>query len=168
MWEPVNAAPYEDAHAVVRARLRTEGAIADDGAKDASRLSYCPVRREGAGYRFRVTSGRLLDGCRVAASLPKRPPPPPRSAPIPSVGIQADKYKAAALRRAAENLASASPGARHETLNKEAYGLARLGLSEREIADALMPTAVHVMGDARRWEAARAIRDAVTARRGAA
>ena len=163
--EPIDWQTYERAHGIVRARLRREaGAITDDGAKDASRLSYAPVRRAEAGYRFRLTKGRPLDAKRVVAA---QPPPPPR----PRVEVQpqhADAYRRGAMRRAAEAVASASNGARHETLNREAYALARLDLSIDAIRDALLPTAVAAMGEGRRREAERTIADAVRARKGAA
>lgn len=163
--EPVNAHLYEETHAIVRARLRAHDAITDDGAKDASRLSYCPVRRPGAGYRFRLLEGRALDASRVVAAQPPKPPPPP---PRVVAAQHADAYKRAALTRASQAIASASEGARHETLNREAYALARLDLTEHEIADALVPSFVAAAGEARRWEAKRTIRDAVQARKGAA
>lgn len=160
--EPVGAQVYEDAHAIVRARLRALGAVTDDGAKDASRLSYCPVRRADAGYRFRLVSGRPLDAARVIAAQPPKPPPPP---PRMVAAAHADAYRRGALQRAAQAVASASPGARHDALNREAYALARLDLTEHEIADALVPAFVAAAGEGRRWEAKRTVRDAVNARK---
>ena len=55
--EPIDAATYEALHTIVRATLARAGMPADEGAKDASRLSYAPVRRPGAGYRFRLVGG---------------------------------------------------------------------------------------------------------------
>lgn len=163
--EPIDWETYERAHGIVRAILKREAsAITDDGAKDASRLSYAPVRREGSGYRFRLTSGKPLDARRLIAA---QPPPPPR----PTVVVQpqhADAYRRGAMRRAAQAISSAAEGARHETLNREAYALARLGLSVDEIRGALLPSAVAAMGDARRGEAERTIADAVHARKGVA
>lgn len=163
--EAVDAETYERAHALVRSKLRRElGCAVDDGAKDASRLSYLPVRRPGAAYRFRQTSGRALDAKRLVAMNP----PKPRPTATLVAPKHEDAYVRAALRRAAEAIGRAANGARHETLCKEAYGLARLGLSEREIRDALLPAAVAAMGDARRHEAVRTIADAVHARKGVA
>jgi hypothetical protein len=162
---PIDWSTYERAHGVVRAILRRDaGAITDDGAKDASRLSYAPVRRAEAGYRFRLTSGRPLDAQRLVDAIP---PPPPR----PRIDVKpehADAYRRGAMRRAAEAVASASDGARHETLNREAYALARLDLSIDAIRDALLPGAVAAMGESRRREAERTIADAVHARKGGA
>ncbi len=163
--EPVDAATYEELHAIVRAHLKTIDAVTDDGAKDASRLSYMPVRRPGAGYRFRINHGRALDAERVIAAQPPKPQPKPATVVAPE---HRDAYVRGALVRASQAVAAASNGARHETLNREAFALARLDLSEDEIAGALVPAFVAAAGEARRWEARRTIRDAVKARKGAA
>lgn len=163
--DPTDAQTYEAAHALVRSKLRRElGCKVDDGAKDASRLSYLPVRRPGAGYRFRQTAGRPLDAKKLVAMNP----PKPRPAPAPIDPKHADAYVRGAMRRAAEAIGAAANGARHETLCREAYTLARLGLSHAQIRDALLPSAVAAMGDARRREAERTIADAVNARKGVA
>lgn len=159
------AATYDRIHAVVRRELRNLGATPDEGAKDPCRFSYAPVRRPGVGYRFRAFDGRPIDVARLLAANP--PPPPRASGPLPRAE-HADRYKRAALQRAADALAGASVGDRHALLNREAHGLARLDLSEAEIANALLPAAVASMGEARRREIERTIRDAVRARRGAA
>lgn len=160
----VDVPTYEQAHAIVRGRLRADLDCApDDGAKDATRLSYSPVRPPGSTYRFRVTTGRPLDVARMIAAQP--PPPPPASRPRVVAPEHTDRYRAAALRKAADAVSFASEGARHETLCREAYTLARLDLSITEISDALLPAAVAAMGDARRREAERTIADAVAARR---
>jgi hypothetical protein len=165
--EPVDASTYEALHRIVRARLAGAGIVADEGAKDASRLSFAPVRRLGAGYRFRQLDGELLDAARVLAA---QPVPPPRPVPRPVAPDHRDAYVRGALRRAAEAVASASEGTRHYALCKEAFGLARLGLSEGEIAAALMPAFISVAGERRELEGRRTIRDAIAARarRGAA
>lgn len=164
--EPVDAATYEMVHAIGRSKIDAAlGCRTDQGAKDASRLSYCPVRRAGAGYRVRVNRGRPLDAKRVIAAHPPKPVVRP---PVEVKPEHADKYRQAALRRAADAILSASVGARHEVLNKEAYALARLDLSRDEIADALLPAFVSAAGEARRYEAVRTIADAVRARKGAA
>ena len=168
LLEDADVTTYKGLHDIVREHLKsTIQAVTDDDAKDASRLSYAPVRPAGASYDFAVTYGRPIDARRVLAAHPL-PAPAPRSTFAPSTAAHADKYKAGALRRAADALACASDGARHGTLNREVYSLARLGLTEGEIADALLPVAVHVMGEPRRREAERTIADAVRARRGAA
>ena len=159
--EPVDWRTYEDAHAVIRGHLRAAGYGVDDTAKDASRLSYLPVRRPGSGYRFRVTHGAPLDARAVIAAQPPAPLKPPPSLARPE---HRDAYVAGALRRASANVASATPGARHGSLCREAYGLARLDLDESAIAAALLPAWVSVAGEPRKREGAKAIIDAVRAR----
>lgn len=161
--EPVDAATYERTHAIARAHLSAVGLVADEGAKDASRLSYAPVRRPGACYRFRVTKGAPLDAHAVLAAQPVRVKPPPLPAPRAEY---ADAYVRAALQRAADEVSSSSAGVRHYTLSKEAFGLARLELDEHQIAGALLPAFVAAAGERRGIEGARTIRDAIRARRG--
>jgi hypothetical protein len=157
--EPIDAATYEATHAVVRGFLVTRGVTADEGAKDASRLSYAPVRPPGAEFRLRTTDGAPLDAKRVLAA---QPPPPPRL--TPTAPEHRDRYKAAALRRAAEKVERASEGARHYVLCREAYSLARLGLTEAEVEAALMPSFIAAAGKRRESEGRRTIRDCVRAR----
>ena len=151
-------------HAIARASFHADGITKGlEGAKDASRLSYCPVRRPGSGYRFRTTDGTLLDARRVVADQPPRHATErPR---VASTALHTDRYRRAALRRAADALSTAGEGSRHETLNREAFALARLDLSVSEIAAALLPAAIATMGDGRRREAERTIADAVRARK---
>jgi hypothetical protein len=163
--EPIDAATYERTHAIVRAHLRRADLVADEGAKDASRLSYSPVRRPGARYRFATVDGVPLDARAVLAA---QPPPPPRILPRPVAPEHADAYLRAALRRAADAIASASPGERHYALSREAFSLARLGLDEGQIVSALLPAFVAAAGERREYEGGRTIRDAIRARRGAA
>jgi hypothetical protein len=166
LGEPIDAPTYEAAHAVVRKHLAAAGVEADDGAKDASRVSYAPVVRTGADYRFRALEGRLLD---ARAVLAVQPPPPPRSTRRPPDPEHADAYVRGALRRAADAVAGSSPGTRHHALSREAFTLARLDVSDDEIASALLPAFVASAGEARRREGERTISDAVRAkRRGAA
>lgn len=161
---PIDAGTYEAVHRVVRTHLAGAGIVADEGAKDASRLSYAPARRSGTGYRFRQLEGRCFD---ARACLAAQPPPPPRPAPRPPAPEHRDGYVRAALRHAADAVSSASEGIRHYTLSKEAFGLARLGLSDQEITAALLPSFVAAAGERREWEGQRTIRDAIRARRGA-
>jgi hypothetical protein len=163
--EPIDAATYEAMHALARAHMRDVGLPADEGAKDASRLSYAPVRRQGAGYRFRALDGELLDARRVLAA---QPPPPPRPVPRPPSPEHRDRYIEGALRSAATAVADANEGIRHYTLCKEAFGLARLGLATHEIERALLPAFVAAAGERREAEGRRTIADAVRARKGAA
>lgn len=163
---PTDATSYERVHAVVRERLRAGlGCAPDEGAKDASRLSYAPCRPRGSTYRVRICEGYGLSVERVLASVV---PPAPRSSPRPVPAKHKDKYVQAALRRGAEAVASASDGARHETVCREAYSLARLGVSLDEVMSVLLPVAVAVMGERRAREAERTIRDGYRARSGAA
>jgi hypothetical protein len=162
--ESIDAVTYEKTHAVVRAHLRARGIVPDEGAKDASRLSYLPVVRSGAEFRVRVVSGRPLDAARVLAAQRPSPARVPAQAVAPEHG---DAYLRGALRRAAETISRASPGERHAAIFREAYALARLlPLREDEIGAALMPAWVGVAGPEREREGERAIRDAVRARRG--
>jgi hypothetical protein len=134
--EAIDATTYEATHKIVRAHLGAAGLPADEGAKDASRLSYSPVRRLDAGYRFRTTHGKPLD---AHAALAAQPKPKPRPPPAPIAPEHKDAYIRAALRHAAEAVSAASEGIRHYTLCKEAFGLSRLGLSQSEIERALLP-----------------------------
>lgn len=161
--EPVNTETYEHVHRVIRRRIREELHVGvDDGAKDVSRLSYCPVRRPGSGYRAHVIQGRGLD----AAALLKAHPPIVRApCPVRPLPSHQSKYCEAALRRAADALAAGTPGERHDILNRESYALARLGLSLGEVARALIPAAIQSMGEARKKEIERTIVDGFMARK---
>ncbi len=161
--EDINAATYETAHKIIRSRLRSAGIVADEGAKDASRLSYAPCRREGAGYRFRANEGEQLDACALIAAQPPPPPRPPVRVVAPE---HRDVYVRGALRKAAEAVSGASEGERHYMLCKEAFALARLGLSDSEIESALLPAFVAAAGERRQHEGIRTIRDATRARVG--
>jgi hypothetical protein len=165
--QAIDASTYEAAHKIVRAHLLEVGVIADEGAKDASRVSYAPVRRAGDTYRFRKLEGRPFD---ARACLAAQPPPPPRSAPRLPASEHRDGYVRAALRYAADAVSSASEGGRHFALSREAYKLARreLGLDEAQIVGALLPAFVAAAGERREWEGLRTIRDAVQARQRAA
>jgi hypothetical protein len=162
--EPITVAEYEEAHRIVRAHLRTQGVVADEGAKDASRLSYAPVRRAGARYRFRLNEGEPLD---ARAMLRAQPAPAPRVVVPPPAPEHADRYVRGALQRAANAVGSSSPGERHYALSREAFTLARLDVPTSEIESALLPAFVAAAGDTRMAEGVRTIRDAVRARRGA-
>ena len=95
--EPVDAATYERAHTVVRGHLRAAGIVADEGAKDASRVSYSPVVPPGTAYRVRVVDGSPLDARAVLAA---QPPVVRPSASAPRAPACGDVYARAALRRA--------------------------------------------------------------------
>ena len=163
--EAIDAATYETLHKVVRAHLAAAGIVVDEGAKDASRLSYAPVRRRGAGYRFRQVDGLPLNANGVLAA---HPAPKPRPVHRPVAPHHRDAYARGALRRAAHAVLTAGEGSRHFILCKEAHSLARLGLSESDIANALLPSFIAAAGEGRELEGRRAIRDAVRARLGVA
>jgi|HubBroStandDraft_2_1064218.scaffolds.fasta_scaffold01184_22 hypothetical protein len=162
---PIDGLVYEKVHAILRAKLRAAGLPPDEGAKDPCRLSYSPVRRTGAAFRFNATEGELLD---AAAVLAAQPPAPPRAAPQIPRPEHRDAYAREALRRASSAVSSGNPGERHYTLSKEAFTLTRLGLREDEIASALLPAFVAAAGEPRRHEGERTIADAIRARRGEA
>jgi hypothetical protein len=161
----IDASTYEETHRVLRAHFLDAGIVADEGAKDASRLSYSPVRRPGAPYRCRTVDGAPLDAAKVLAAQPPRPAPAPPPAIRPG---HADAYVRAALTRAADAVSSAGEGIRHYTLSREAFALARLGLSDAQIESVLLPAFVAAAGERREREGARTIQDAIKARRGAA
>jgi hypothetical protein len=162
---PIDASTYEATHAIVRAHLRAVGIRADEGAKDASRLSYAPVIRPGASYHYRRIDGGPLDARAVLAA---QPAPPPRRARHRLDPRHADAYVRAALRRAADAVAGSSPGTRHYMLSREAFFLARLDVDEEQIASALLAAFVASAGEGRENEGRRTIHDAVQARRGVA
>jgi hypothetical protein len=160
----IDVATYDPLHTIVRAVCRRAGLPPDEGAKDASRLSYLPVRPKGAPYKFHRIDGELLDAQRILAAHP----PPPRAVVPPPKPEHRDRYVEGALRRAADAVGAASPGVRHYTLCKEAFCLARLGISTGEIERALLPAFVSAAGERREHEGRRTIADAIRARRGAA
>jgi hypothetical protein len=84
---------------------------------------------------------------------------------LPAVA-RSETYSRAATRSAAQVVSTATEGARHGTLCREAFALARLSLAEEDITEALLPAALTAGLPER--EAVRAIHDAVRARRGAA
>jgi hypothetical protein len=64
----VDIATYNQTHAIVRAHLRARGFLADEAAKDASRVSYSPCVRAGAGFAFRETKGKPIDAAALVAA----------------------------------------------------------------------------------------------------
>ncbi|HSY24332.1 MAG TPA: hypothetical protein VK841_19525 [Polyangiaceae bacterium] len=160
--ESIDAATYETAHAIVRMRLAQVRIVADDGAKDASRVSYSPVRRAGAGYRVRVTHGEPFDAYKVietnrpkavAGNIQERLPVTPTG----------DRYIDAAISGECDTVASAPEGSRNDTLNKAAYSLARLHISDGRIFDALSDAAKRA--GLSQHEAEKTISSALRARR---
>ncbi len=161
---------YKRAHGALRERLSSWGYIRpdrahkikgdiDEGASDATRLSYAPMYQPGRAFAFLATDGELLDVDRI----PEPPKPPPRPVSPTIRERNPDRYREAALRRAEQEIRSALEGQRHETLFREAAALARpdLGLSDAEIWGALEPAALAVMGEGRRFEIERTLRDGI-------
>jgi hypothetical protein len=150
--------------------LARAGIGIDQGCKNANRLYYGPVWRRGGIFRAAHLVGApvpvnvMLEAARAedAAELAARPKPKPLKQE------NRDRYIAGAVSKARTNVEAADAGARHGTLLREVYGLARFGLSENEISDALLEPFVHAAGESRRREGERAIHDAFTARQGAA
>jgi hypothetical protein len=155
---PIDAAMYGRVHAIVRAHLGGRGFVADENAKDASRLSYAPCVRPGSFFELRETDGAPIDAAAVLACHAHEPERVARAKPIN------DRYSRAAVARAVAIVASMSEGARHATLYREAFSLSRLPVDGMAIACALLPAAIHA-GLPKR-EAVRTISDAVAKRRG--
>ncbi len=157
-------AEYARLWAHVRDALAAAGVTIDAGTKDPCRLWYSPTIREfGAPFEhFAQLDAAPLDVDHVLARAAERSAPRSTSpAPAPE---HRDRYVQGALRCAAHAIANASPGERHYALSREAFGLARLGLTVSEITAALLPAFVIAAGEARRAEGARTIADAVRAR----
>lgn len=159
--EPVDAKTYETTFRVVAKHLKVASVIVDEGTKDAGRLGFLPCVKAGAVYLFRAVEGDALDAHAIVAAQPPEPPRPLVTLPKPE---HRDAYVNAALSDAASAVMCAPVNSRHDTLNRQAYSLARLELSEAEIAAALLPAFVAAAGEGRRHEGARTIRDAVNAR----
>ena len=159
----IDGATYDKLHAWYRARLSKVGVVADIGAKDASRLSYLPVVKPGQKQVTIQLHGTPLDAKGLVARMPE---PPPRPPPVVIPPDHRDKYCQGALRRAVEEVSRAKVGDRHYVLAKEAWGLARLDLSEQEIEAALLPVFVANAGESRRAEGLRTIRGQVADRNG--
>lgn len=162
--KPINTTTYDRLHSHMRATLLEKfNVIADNGAKDPSRLSYYPVVRKGVEQTLVQTYGARIDGVGIVARQPPLLPPPP---PKPIEAKHRDRYINGALQDAANAIAHATPGMRHAELAKEAWGLARLDLTEAEIALVLVPAFVACAGEPRRAEAVRTIRDQFNDRNG--
>jgi len=151
--------------------LAARGIVLDPGAKDACRLWYVPTVRPGAVFESCACDGASLDVDAVTANAlawEERERARSRVKAAHAKGMEHDdRYVRAALRRAADAFATATPGERHLLLCREAFKLARFEITEHEIASVLLPAFVACAGEARRLEGERAIRDAFRARRGA-
>lgn len=162
--DPIDARLYERLHAVVRAHLHRREIEADAAAKDASRLSYLPVRSAGSGYRFATSEGASLNASRVLAMQPTVP------ATRVGLGISrlggAGEYSRAALMSASSAVASAGTGTRNSTLFWETFSVARLvDLGLLTIKTAMLDGAL--AAGLPESEAKRTIASALRARRGA-
>ena len=148
--------------------LAVAGITVDRGCKNINRLYYaCVTRSPDAWLGARVLTGEPIDVDAMLAAAraelaeqEEERRTRERERPIASTG----RYIAAAIARARESVATAPEGGRHEALVREAYSLARLGLSASDIESALLETFVARAGEARRREGVRAIRDSVAAR----
>ena len=160
---PVDATSYEKLHAVVRAHLRQHGIEADEAAKDASRLSYFPVRRPGSSYRFATAEGVSLNASRVIAVQPSLPSARVRGG-LPLID-GTGSYSGVALASAASAVASAGAGKRNDTLFHETFSVSRLAdINARTIRTAMLDAAL--AAGLPETEAKRTIASALRTRRG--
>jgi hypothetical protein len=160
---------------VVHSHFLRAGIELDASAKDATRWWFCPVVRPEMAARFEVHAtaedappfdvtqllahADRLDSAHEAELAELR-----RWRPAPELPAERDKYVRAAVQRAADRVAAATPGERHGILNSEAYSLARLELSEDAIREALLVPFIAAAGKERRREGERTIHDACKAR----
>jgi hypothetical protein len=149
---------YKLAHARIRDWLQSKiaGLVIDRAASDGPRLNFFPMYQPGVDPRFAVTSGKPLDLTTLGAARPPRRTTAPRATMKPG-----QSYAAAALRRARNAVCAASDGARHTTLTKEAWSLARpeLELAVEDVEAVLLPV-YHDEADGKRT-----VRDQFRARR---
>ena len=116
-----------------------------------------------------LSAGPLAEWPEWLAPPPKPAWTPPPAAPWAGNDRRARAYAEAAMRRAVDRVATAAPGTRNATLNRETYGLLRLtstgGLHAGEIAEAMAHAALAAGLDRREIEAT--LRSALSARRAA-
>lgn len=164
-----SAQDYNTGLKAIAAILNSHGFVAPAKDSTLGKLAFMPMHQPGIEPVFIVNTGKPLDLGRIVQAENERR------------NLQAKKtttrrspaggaYRAAALRRAAETVAQARDGERHNVLFKEAASLARpeLGLDEHPILDALLPAARHANPDERPDEHERTIRDGVRKATGAA
>ena len=168
---PLSAEKFPIAWTKMQTDLACVGVHLDRGCKNINRLYFACVARSPEAWRgARLLTGEpvnvdsMLEAARAEkaeadAELARRPKPKP------VLEKHRDKYIDAALMKARGNVFAASEGGRHDALLREAYSLARLDLSEGQIARALLEAFVGAAGKARQREGERAIRDAVAARK---
>jgi hypothetical protein len=170
---PMEAEEFPLAWTKMQRELEAAGIVIDRGCKNRNRLYFACVTpslerwAELGGARLLtgepVPVDAMLDVARQEAeearALRARRPGP---APVRAEGRH--RYTRAALTLARAHVETASEGGRHDALLREAFSLARLGLSEHEVRDALLEAFVGAAGEHRRREGEKAIRDAVSAR----
>jgi hypothetical protein len=160
---------YGRVYPIAAAQFTAAGIALDPSTKDACRLWYSPTVKPGAPFAVVVGDGEPIRVDRLLAIAEEieraKPPRPVVQPPAPE---HRDRYVQAALQKAADAVSSASEGARHFTLSREAFTLARpeLRLDEGQIVSALLPAFVGAAGERREYEGRRTIRDAVRAARG--
>jgi hypothetical protein len=172
----ITAQEWPLAWAKFAATLGDVGTVVDRGCKNLNRLYFaCVARSPEAWLGARLLTGdpvpvdAMLSAAREEHEEQQRERERQARARRPVREEHRNKYTGAALERARANIAAASEGARHDALLREAFSLARLGLTDNEIERNLLEAFVAVAGESRRFEGRRAIRDAVEARgRGAA
>jgi hypothetical protein len=147
------------------------GIVVDRSCKNLNRLYFACVARSASDWLgARVLSGAAVDvhamlaAARQLADVERQRRDDQARARRPVRDEHHDRYVARAIERARGNIAGAPEGGRHGALLRESFSLARFGLSETQIADALLDAFVDAAGEARRTEGVRAIRDAVAAR----
>lgn len=150
-----------EAHA--RALLVASGIRVDACSADGCRLWYTPTIRPGYPFEARVGSGLPLDVGAVAVATDRRRSCAEVTSPTRSAA-RASAYVDAALRAAASNVARAARGSRNATLNREAYGIARLPVDALRIENLLLDAAR--AAGLSRSESVRTIQSALNARRG--
>lgn len=138
----------------------------DTAGGDPARLWYAPTAPTAGSYRVEVTDGRPLVLTDFAPEVPPEPSAPPREPPRTMTGEVAPQYIAGALRGAVERLSGARPSERHRTLFGQACSLARLGLDDDRIIEALTYAFLAAApGEGREQECIRTIRDGIRAGR---
>lgn len=166
----VTFAEYKAIRPIVEAHFVAAEIVTDRGAKDGCRLWYVPAIRPGAAFEHYVGHGAPLDVERLLGIAreqeaereeERRRRPPPAAL---SDAERHDRYLRGAIDRAVASIANGTEGERHYLVCREAYSLARFGLGEARILDLLTAPAVQAMGESRRHEIERTIRDAVRAR----
>ena len=152
--------PLWKANAAVLAR---QGIRLDPTTKDVSKAYLWPAKRPGGVWHADSHSGEglnvdraLLAGQRILAAE-YEPPAPTRTVK------HADRYTAAAIEREAHAVRTAGRGTRNATLNRAAYALARLDVSNDVITQTLTEAATQA--GLSKQEIRATIRAAIKARR---